>query len=171
MSGDIEAIRARLAAATPGPWRWELNRKHHTVEICGGLPAGLFDKTVVAFRRYGMKGAAPEFWHWGEGGKWLGEPQRADELAVAYPGREHHAGWCANIDHPDARLIATAPTDIAFLLGEIDRLRDGLSLIERLHTPDQPAAYGGDELSWAQRHVGTLRRIARDTLDGKEPAI
>lgn len=43
----------------------------------------------------------------------------------------------------------------------IAQAEKALNLIEGLHIPDQPSAYGGDELSWAQRHVGTLRHIAR----------
>lgn len=93
---------------TPGPWRWEINRKHKSVELCGGFPAGTFDKTVMSFERYGMKGAAPVFHNWTEDG-WGGAPNRADELAVEKAGREHHADWFALIDHPNARLIAAAP--------------------------------------------------------------
>lgn len=26
-----------------------------------------------------------------------------------FPGRSHHADWCANVVHPDMRLIAAAP--------------------------------------------------------------
>lgn len=93
---------------TPGPWRWEVNRKHKSVELCGGLPAGTFDKTVLSFERYGMKSAAPVFHNWTEDG-WGGAPKRADELAVAKTGREHHADWFALLDHPNAHLISAAP--------------------------------------------------------------
>ena len=55
-----------------------------------------------------MNGAAPVFWFW-DYNKAVGKPARADELAVAVDGREHHADWFADIDHPDARLIAAAP--------------------------------------------------------------
>lgn len=93
---------------TPGPWRWEINRKHKSVQLCGGLPAGTFDKTVLSFERYGMKGAAPVFHNWTEDG-WGGAPKRADELAVEKAGREHHADWFAVIDHPNAHLMAASP--------------------------------------------------------------
>lgn len=93
---------------TPGPWRWEVNRKHKSVELCGGLPAGTFDKTVLSFERYGMKGAAPVFHNWTKDG-WGGAPKRADDLAVEKAGREHHADWFALIDHPNAHLISAAP--------------------------------------------------------------
>lgn len=96
---------------TPGPWRWEVNRAHKSVKLCGGPPKrgfGRYDLTVLDFRRYGMNGAAPVFWHW-DYDKFVGEPKRADALAHEVEGREHHASWFADINHPDARLIAAAP--------------------------------------------------------------
>lgn len=93
---------------TPGPWRWEINRKHKSINLCGGLPAGTYDKTVLGFERYGMNGAAPVFHNWTKDG-WGGAPKRVYELAVEQKGREHHADWFALIDHPNARLIASAP--------------------------------------------------------------
>ena len=96
---------------TPGPWRWEVNRSHKSVKLCGGPPKrgfGRYDLTVMDFRRFGMNGAAPVFWHW-DYDKFVGKPERADELAMSVEGREHHASWFADIDHPDARLIAATP--------------------------------------------------------------
>lgn len=96
---------------TPGPWRWEVNRAHKSVKLCGGPPNqgfGKYDLTVLGFKRYGIQGAAPEFWDWNLE-KLYGTPYRADALAVAVEGREHHAEWFADINHPDARLIAAAP--------------------------------------------------------------
>ncbi|SMC41298.1 hypothetical protein SAMN06297251_10295 [Fulvimarina manganoxydans] len=46
----------------------------------------------------------------------------------------------------------------------VERLREALTEISERHIPDQPAAYGGDELSWAQRQHGGLRQIARSAL-------
>ena len=91
---------------TPGPWRWELNQKSKSVQLCGGKPR--FDVTVMDFVRWGMSGAAPRF---------LGvEPDsefklltHAKEFAVKAPGREHHASWFRLLDHPDARLMEAAP--------------------------------------------------------------
>lgn len=105
------------AKHTPGPWRWEINRKHKSINLCGGLPAGTFDKTVLGFERYGMNGAAPVFHNWTADG-WGGKPKRAFELAVEKVGREHHADWFALIDHPNAHLIAAAP-DLLLALEEL----------------------------------------------------
>lgn len=100
---------------TPGPWRWEINRHAKQVELCGGDGSrrgigGIYDCPVMTFKRYGMSSAAPVFWEWDtDRGVAKSEPLRADKLAVEVAGREHHAIWFADIDHPNARLIAAAP--------------------------------------------------------------
>jgi len=38
-----------------------------------------------------------------------GSLERCDEFGRIVPGRERHADWFKEIDHPDARLIAAAP--------------------------------------------------------------
>lgn len=45
-----------------------------------------------------------------------------------------------------------------------DNMRAALQEIADSHIPDQPAAAGGDDLVWAQRHVGKLRGIALAAL-------
>lgn len=108
----------RKISHTPGPWRWEVNRAHKSVKLCGGPPKrgfGRYDLTVMDFRRYGMAGAAPVFWNW-DYDRFVGAPNRADALAVSVEGREHHEAWFADIDHPDARLIAAAPELLAHLV-------------------------------------------------------
>lgn len=38
------------ATHTPGPWRWEVNRSHKSVKLCGGPPKrgfGRYDLTVL----------------------------------------------------------------------------------------------------------------------------
>jgi len=108
---------AAIIEHTPGPWRWDVNRSHKSVKLCGGPPKsgfGRYDLTVMDFRRYGMTGAAPVFWQW-DYDRYVGKPQRADELAVAVENREHHANWFADINHADARLIAAAPELLAAL--------------------------------------------------------
>lgn len=95
-----------MSKHTPGPWRWELNEKHKSVNLCGGNPKegfGRYDLTVLGFDRWGMNGAAPRF---------RDERcilHRAEKFATVAPGREHHQDWFKLIDHPDARLIEAAP--------------------------------------------------------------
>lgn len=48
---------------------------------------------------------------------------------------------------------------------------DCLSEIAGAHIPDCPAHYAGEELAWAQRHVGCLRQKAEIARDGIAAAI
>jgi hypothetical protein len=92
---------------TPGPWRWEFNSTHKSVELCGGTPA--FDKTVMDFTRWGMSGASPRFMGDDGGFRILHRLQDRKDWIAAFSGREHHQHWFATVTHPDARLIAAAP--------------------------------------------------------------
>lgn len=62
-----------------------------------------------------------------------------------------------------------AQASLASYKEEVERLRGALETIANLHIPDQPAHFGGDELEWAQRHVGTLRRLAIEALTKETP--
>ena len=121
-----DRLEELTAKATPGPWRWEVNRTSKSIELCGGPPKrgfGRYDLTVMGFERYGMHGAAPVFWDWDKD-QFVGTPHRADKLAVAVEGREHHASWFADIDHPNAALIVelvNALPQIIAALKETDR--------------------------------------------------
>lgn len=77
----------------PGPWKWFANGNSLALE-------GRRDD-VMRFRRWGMSGAAPEFF---VGRLWV----RADELLRPIPGREHHT-WARRLVHPVAQLIEAAP--------------------------------------------------------------
>lgn len=130
---DLSELEKLARAATPGPWRWEVSLSARQVELCGGPPKsgfGKFDHSVISFKRWGMGGAAPVFWSW-DGH--LGKPQRADDVAVPVEGREHHAAWFRDIDHPNAAYIAAAnPATILALIAasrERDALRAGLERI------------------------------------------
>jgi hypothetical protein len=77
---DIEGIKARLAAATPGPW-------------------ALVDFPVMF--------------------------PRVQSIA------EDKTSICETWEWADARFIAAAPTDIAALLAEVDRLLARIAELER----------------------------------------
>ncbi len=93
---------------TPGPWRWESNATHKSIHLVGGRPQ--YDLTVMDFERWGMSGAVPRLRDLAHDGMNVMHRvcDRPDWLA-AFPGRAHHAKWCAAITHPDMALMAAAP--------------------------------------------------------------
>ena len=97
---------------TPGPWRWEVNRNSHRVELTGTAGKVPFDNVVLSFKRWGTQSATPVFWFWNDPNI-SDEPKKAHEIAIPAEGREHHEDWFRIIDHPDAYLIAAAPDLLA----------------------------------------------------------
>ena len=93
---------------TEGPWRWEFNREHKSLHLVGGRP--LYDLTVMDFDRWGMSGAVATLRDPAEAGMNIMHRlcDRQDWVAP-FPGRAHHASWCADVVHPDMRLMAAAP--------------------------------------------------------------
>jgi hypothetical protein len=92
-----DAIRARLDAATPGPWE-------HTQ-----------DRDVVS-----TTVTAPMFDYRNEDGSLVFDDMTDYRVASLYYGHEGSHPW------HDAELIANAPTDLRALLDEVERLRDVL---------------------------------------------
>jgi hypothetical protein len=109
------------AKHTPGPWRWELNEKHRHVHLVGGRPQ--YDLTILEPIRWGMSGATLHIRDTAHDGMNLMHKlhERRDWIAP-FPGRAHHAHWCADVVHPDMRLIAAAPDMLAALLYVRDRI-------------------------------------------------
>lgn len=91
---------------TKGPWKWDINPSSKVVRLRGGVPK--HDMNVMDFVRWGFSGATPRFNI--ERRENLHLMCKACEISKPEPGREHHADWHQIIDHPDARLIAAAPT-------------------------------------------------------------
>lgn len=120
---DVEPIRARLAAATAGPWCWFGDTKSRNVTLATIDRGRQF---VMSFTRWGMAGAAPMFQR-------DGFMRRVDEDGMAVYDVAPNATSAddpkvyrenfSSLRHPDAELIANAPTDVAALLAEVDRLR------------------------------------------------
>lgn len=78
---------------------------------------------------------------------------------------EYDGGYCRLAD------TALEPHEIAAWNRRVPppgqaALVEALREIAEFHTPSQPETDAGDELSWVQRHVGTLRRIARNAFTG-----
>jgi len=107
-----------MSAHTPGPWRWEINRNGKDINLVGGVPK--FDLTVMDFTRWGMDGATARFRDTAHDGvNLMDRVCDKPEWIADFPGRSHHAHWCASVIHPDARLIAAAP-DLLDALREIE---------------------------------------------------
>lgn len=107
-----------MIAHTPGPWRWEINRKSKRISLCGGKPQ--FDLTVMEFSRWGMGNAQPVFRQIEDRMDLLHKVSERPDWVTPITGREHHKEWCATISHPDAALIASAPE----LLDAAERLME-----------------------------------------------
>jgi len=100
------------APHTEGPWRWEFNRKHKVMHLVGGRPK--FDLTIMDFDRWGMNRAVATLRDTAHDGMNIMHRvcDRPDWIAP-FAGREHHANWCADIIHPDMRLMAASPCLLA----------------------------------------------------------
>ena len=126
MSGEQKVLQGTAAIAangrvdrnvmqhTPGPWRWELNRKSKVLHLVGGRPK--YDLTIMDFDRWGMGGAVATLRDTSEDGLNIMHrlPDRPEWIAP-FTGRAHHADWCADVTHPDMRLMAAAPDLLAAL--------------------------------------------------------
>ena len=103
----IDAIRARLEAATPGPWRWA-GYLNQGIELRGGR----FGDVVLCPERAGF--------HWTSfrvnAGGLLESIRKFAVREVPY--RDD----VIDVVHADAKLIANAPADIAALLAQLDAI-------------------------------------------------
>jgi hypothetical protein len=117
---------------TAGPWRWEFNAEHRSVHLVGGHPQ--FDLTIMDFTRWGMGGAGIRLRDVAADGLNLMHKlhERSDWIEP-FPGRSHHKHWCANVIHPDMRVIAAAPD----LLSAAQAVVDFISGV-----PDAPEPFG-----------------------------
>ena len=103
------------APFTAGPWRWEFNAKHKRMHLVGGKPQ--YDLTIMDFDRWGMGGAVATLRDTAHDGMNIMHRlcDRPDWVAP-FAGRAHHADWCADVIHPDMRLMAAAPDLLALLV-------------------------------------------------------
>lgn len=108
---EIDAVRQLEARATPGPWRWNVNRVGQQVVLQSDK---LGRMTVMDFVRFGMQRGQPRF-------QVEGLMETARDLATDVKGQEHNASHVADLLHPDARFIACAREAIPALLAHLDR--------------------------------------------------
>jgi len=107
---DLEAIKARIAKATPGPWEWSIRPKRHM--LVSPLSARGF-LTVL---------------------------ETQGDVEADYP--------CAK--DADRDLIQHAPTDLAALVAEVERLRaeltaESTAVVDYLHAEAERIRKGESE--------------------------
>lgn len=130
MTVDINRIKELAGAASSGPWRWELNHQNKGVSLVGGSPQ--FDKTVMGFERWGMSGAAPCF-NDAVAGREYNIMERAERYGVKVAGREHHANWFMDVEHPDAQwIVAANPAAMLELAGQYERLQEQAEVLHKV---------------------------------------
>ena len=110
------------AQHTPGPWRWEFNEEHKDLSLVGGKPQ--FDLTIIQPIRWGMSSATLFVRDTAyDGMNLLHKVHERRDWIKPFPGREHHAHWCASVNHPDMRLIEAAPDLLAACKVAFDQTR------------------------------------------------
>lgn len=119
---NLDHLESLCLAATPGPWRWEINLHSKDVKLCGSPPRyPAYDHTVMDFVRWGMRSAAPRF----RTNDCL--MRRCDETTYAVAGREHHKYWFQGVNAPDAAFMeALDPTTCRKLI-RAARILDSLT--------------------------------------------
>ena len=115
-------------------------------------------------------------------GGWTYEIQHGPDGEAAYAwvyDKEHFLVCTAKIHHAksivdrmNAATSKSPDTSAAVIQSHaLKQALDCLSEIAGAHIPDCPAHYAGEELAWAQRHVGSLRLKAEIARDGIAAAI
>lgn len=124
---DLEAIRQRAEAATPGPWRWRGNVDSHSMYLAGRDPVwGI--TTVMDFQRWGMREAQPVFCVAGLLHKATEFPVfEVCPTATTRDDPRVYRGDLIALRHPDAEFIAGARQDITDLLAYIEQLQRAVS--------------------------------------------
>lgn len=152
-------IAARLAGVPRGPWHWE-GLKGHAYRLVTSHSGRIY---VMTFCRMGMRGAQPMF-------NTAMIMQTADELATQPKTYSKEIGTIA---HPTAEFLASAPTDLADCLTEIDRLA---ARVAELEAPDmfwEPCGVGGDPDGTCimEETVQAAVEFQADEYQGDESAI
>lgn len=128
-----DTIRARVAAATEGPWRWGGNVDNREVYLSTVAHGRIF---VMRFARWGMHAAQPLLRND------LGMRPASEWVVRERPYR----GDIETVEHPDAQFIAHARQDIPAMLAVADAAAEMLDEV-MCH-----ATSGGTEGKWCIEH-------------------
>jgi len=128
---DIDAIRERAAAATPGPWWWAGERTTQQISLDAYCPIGVCE--VLSFRRWGMQNAKPVF---SDNANCILLPDTENRLiyqvcpeATSHEDPRVYRQTISGIRHPDAEFIARSRQDVEDLLAHIDELETQLQAV------------------------------------------
>jgi hypothetical protein len=110
---DLDAIEARAAAATRGPWRWFGNVKTRQVYLATTHSGRRF---ILQFWRWGTRDAQPVF-------QIDHRMVKLEEMVAQGVVRVDHNREIIGVNHPDALFIERAREDVDALLAEVRRLR------------------------------------------------
>ena len=160
---DLDAIRERAAAASPGRWHWSGNTDTQQLRLSVWRP-GHGRRTVMDFTRWGMQSARPRF---------IDEHLfmvDADTMPIYEVSPDStrrgdprvYRGDIIGIRHPDAIFIANAHGDVDDLLAEVDRLHEALAEVAK-HQEDMADSLD-DSITHEQIHEQLLigMRLAAD---------
>jgi len=135
MTDYLSEIEGRFRAATPGPWGWFGNTDTRDIYLATPDRGRQF---IMRFRRWGMQGAQPWF-----NTDMSMEPASENVRYAVAPDAESrddkrvYRADISAIKHPDAELIAAAPTDITALLGAVRAVLALASYLDTLAPGDQ----------------------------------
>lgn len=146
---------------TPGPWRWEVNEKHKTMALCGGVRR--YDLTVMGFERWGMGSAQISLIDTTKDG--LNFMQKVSHWSVVVKGREHHADWFKGIFHPDAQLIEAAPLLLSALIDLISICEENPSVPGQWWSKGVPT---NDQLNRAKAAIAAAGVVVKESKETAE---
>ncbi|NRD61477.1 hypothetical protein HRD49_06900 [Corallococcus exiguus] len=145
----LEAIRARHAAATKGPWSWFGYLRTRDVGLHGRRMS-----SVMEFRRWGLNSAQPLF---------CTDGILRDLAEVATPDTSPERGRVTDINHPDARFIAGSWQDVKDLLGIVDALQAQVAQLTRER--DEARRLHGKHILDGSKAIADLERERDNALD------